>query len=228
MKILALDRSAADAAHLEDHCHAILGGRLERFATAATATAALLANPRQFDAVLLDPAIDDDTGFALLQRGPLLPRHTIIVSARLELAARAFDCGALDFVAKPIARDRLAQALLRAAPLAAADRQFLAVRRFGRIELLPVDDLLYVEGSDKYSELVLNNGQRSFHDKCLGRLEASLPRSFVRIHKSYLVRFPMVSRLLVKRGSRYFAVLKNGQSLPVGRSRYAAIKSRLI
>ncbi|MEJ1970967.1 MAG: LytTR family DNA-binding domain-containing protein [Lacunisphaera sp.] len=70
--------------------------------------------------------------------------------------------------------------------------------------------------------------QRSFHDQCLGRMEATLPRSFVRIHKSYLVRFPMISRLLVLRGSRYFAVLKNGQRLPVGRSRYAQIKSRLL
>jgi len=42
------------------------------------------------------------------------------------------------------------------------------------------------------------------------------------------VRFPQIARLLVLRGSRYFAVLKNGQRLPVGRSRYAQIKSRLI
>ena len=136
----------------------------------------------------------------------------------------------LDFVPKPVSRDRLAKALLRVRPHSrvANDEQFLAVRRLGRIDFVPVDELVYVEGADKYSELVLTNGQRSFYDKCLGRLEASLPRSFVRIHKSYLVRFPMVSRLLVLKGSRYFAELKNGLRLPVGRSRYAQIKSRLI
>ncbi len=36
--------------------------------------------------------------------------------------------------------------------------QRIAVRRFGRIELVAVDDLLYVEGADKYSELVLADG----------------------------------------------------------------------
>ena len=102
------------------------------------------------------------------------------------------------------------------------------MRHLGRIDLISVDDLLYVEGADKYTELVLANGQRNFHDKALGLMEATLPHSFVRIHKSYLVRFTMVSRLLVLKGSRYFAELKNGQRLPVGRSRYENIKSRLL
>ena len=105
---------------------------------------------------------------------------------------------------------------------------FLAVRRYGRIELIAVDDLLYVEGADKYAELVLTNGRRSFYDQCLGRLEARLPETFVRIHKSYVVRFTMVSRLIVLRGSRYYVELKDGQRLPVGRSRYMYIKSMLL
>jgi DNA-binding LytR/AlgR family response regulator len=50
----------------------------------------------------------------------------------------------------------------------------------------------------------------------------------VRIHKSYLVRFNLVARLIVQRGSRYFAQLKDGQRLPVGRSRYAQMKSRML
>lgn len=113
-------------------------------------------------------------------------------------------------------------------PPSAVAGHFIAVRRYGRIELIAVDDLLYVEGADKYSELVLTNGRRSFYDQGLGRLEARLPEAFVRIHKSYVVRFTMISRLIVMRGSRYFAELRNGQRLPVGRSRYIYIKSMLL
>ena len=137
----------------------------------------------------------------------------------------------LDFVPKPVSPERLARALCRVGPRAEPDKhsnQFLGVRQFGRIDFVPVDDLLYAEGADKYSELVLVNGQRNFHDKCLGRLEAILPPGFVRIHKSFLVRFTMISCLRVQKGSRYFAELKNGQRLPVGRSRYETIKSRLV
>ena len=117
----------------------------------------------------------------------------------------------------------------RAVPILspASPEHFLAVRRLGRIDLVSLDDLLYIEGSDKYAELVLVNGERKFYDRGLGRVESTLPPSFVRIHKSYLVRFAMVSRLLVLRGSRYFVELKTGQRLPVGRTRYARLKARL-
>jgi DNA-binding LytR/AlgR family response regulator len=137
----------------------------------------------------------------------------------------------LDFVPKPVGQERLALALRRARSARAPQsppQSFLAVRRLGRLDLVALDDLLYIEGADKYSELVLANGQRNFYDKCLGRLEATLPPNFVRIHKSFLVRFNLITRLHVLRGSRYFAELKNGHRLPVGRSRYGTIKARLL
>lgn len=233
MKILTIDQDAAFARELEPQVRTILPRDVERFAVAGTFAAAeaeLAADA--FDLVLLDPRLGGRDGLDLLSSRRAPAARTIVFSPDASVAVQAFDLGALDFVPKPVARERLAKAIFRrpagALPPPVLSDQRLAVRRLGRIDLVPVDDLLYVEGADKYSELVLENGQRSFYDQCLGRLEATLPRSFVRIHKSYLVRFPMISRLLVLRGSRYFAVLKNGQRLPVGRSRYAHIKSRLI
>ena len=232
MNILAVDRDAGAARLLEPCCRGILGGKLERFALADSlpAATARLAETA-FDVVLLDPDLPQGDGLELLSGRAGRPFQTIIISAHPDLAQRAFDYGVLDFVPKPVSPDRLARALGRVRPRTERDQsshQFLGVRQFGRIDFVPVDDLLYVEGADKYSELVLVNGQRNFHDKCLGRLEATLRPSFVRIHKSYLVRFTMISRLRVLKGSRYFAELKNGQRLPVGRSRYATIKSRLV
>jgi two-component system response regulator LytT len=232
MKILLIDNEPRATLLLEQLCRTILGHRLTHLATADSIPAATAQlEETTFDVVLLDPNMMPSNGLELP-----LPRigrafQTIIVSANTDLSLRAFEYGVLDFVPKPVSRERLAMALRRVAeqgePAEPSDR-FLAVRRMGRIDLVPINDLLYVEGADKYSELVLTNGQRSFYDKCLGRLEATLPPSFVRIHKSYLVRFPMVSRLVVRKGSRYFAELRNGLRLPVGRSRYEQIRSRLI
>jgi DNA-binding LytR/AlgR family response regulator len=232
MKILVVDSDPRAAAQIEQSCRLILADRLERFTTAdsvAAATAQLSANA--FDVVLLDPQLPQGDGLDLLAARTAHSFQTIIVSSRTDLALRAFDLDVLDFVPKPAGRDRLEKALRRVAvrPTGSPpDELFLAVRRMGRIDLVAVADLLYVEGADKYSELVLANGQRNFHDKALGSLEATLPQSFVRIHKSYLVRFTMVSRLLVLKGSRYYAELKNGLRLPVGRSRYEKVKSRLL
>jgi DNA-binding LytR/AlgR family response regulator len=232
LKVLIVDQDARATAQLEQLCRDLLGDRLAQLATAnSVEVAATRVATTAFDVVLLDPAAwrhDERLRFRALATLP-----TIIVSAHPELAVAAFEWGVRDFVPKPVNRARLAQALHRtvpppSAPQADTAARFLAARRTGQIDFIALDDLLYVEGDDKYSKLVYTNGRRNFHDKALGRLEAALPDSFVRIHKSYLVRFTMVSRLLVLKGSRYFAELHNGLRLPVGRSRYRAVKSRLL
>jgi DNA-binding LytR/AlgR family response regulator len=232
MRILHIDNDPREAALMEQLCRALLSDRLEYFDSAHSLPAASARlGEKAFDVVLLDPQLQRGDGLELLAIRATRPFQTIIVSAHTDLALRAFEYGVLDFVPKPVSRERLAKALQRVSrPPGPADAAelFLAVRKAGRIDLVALDDLLYVEGADKYSELVFANGRRNFHDKALGRLEATLPRAFVRIHKSYLVRFTMVSRLLVLKGSRYFAELKNGLRLPVGRSRYEKVKSRLL
>lgn len=232
LRVLVVDHDRASVQVLEQHCHAILGRRLQQFASADTlamAGARLAATP--FDVVLLEASWPGADGLTLLSGHPAVAAQTIVVSAQTELAVRAFEHGVVDFVPKPVVADRLSRALQRIAHLPAAAspaKEFIAVRHLGRIDLVPLDELLYVEGADKYSELVLLNGQRNFYDQCLGRVEAALPRSFMRIHKSFLVRFAMVARLHVQKGSRYFAELKNGLRLPVGRSHYAEVKSRML
>ncbi len=234
MKILALDDEPAALLHLEHQCRAILAGRLEQFTLADSGprAAALLAG-QSYDVVLLEPSLRAGDCFDLVAAHARRGGQTIVVSHHRELAMRAFESGVLDFVPKPANRERLALALGRVSPPpppagAAPAPDYLALRRRGRIELVPVADLLYVEGSDKYTELFLADGRRRFHDQSLGHMAASLPAAFVRIHKSYLVRFNLVSRLIVRRGSRYFAELSDGRRLPVGRSRYAQMKSRMI
>lgn len=232
VNILAVDQEPADVRLLENYCRSILAGKLENFSSAESLPAAAdRLNKARVDVVLLDPQLARHDGLDLLAGRNGWTFQTIIVSAHTELAMRAFDYGVTDFVPKPVDQGRLARALHRITnppDHVKTPEPFIAVRRLGRIDLIPVDELLYVEGADKYSELVLANGQRSFHDKCLGRVETSLPPSFVRIHKSYVVRFAMIARLHVLKGSRYFAELRNGLRLPVGRSRYEQIKALLI
>jgi two-component system, LytTR family, response regulator len=95
------------------------------------------------------------------------------------------------------------------------------------VELVAVDDLLYVQGAGNYSELVLADGKRELHDKTLERLAAVLPPDFERIHKSYLVRLSAVKALHAHEGSHYEAELKNGVRLPIGRTRYKELREKL-
>ncbi len=232
MRILVVEDEPLIARRLVQFCRAILQDRLELIRSAQTfdAASADLAS-RAFDVMLLDLKLQERDGMELLGSAVAGSFHTIVVSANLDQALRAFEFGVIDFVPKPFSRERLEQALRRAAGeggRAPRPAQCLAVRKLGRIELLDVDEVVYVEGSDKYSELVLTNGRRELHDKSLLRLEAVLPPVFERTHKSYLVRMSAVARIFALEGSRYELELKNGVRLPVGRTRYRSLKARFL
>ena len=64
------------------------------------------------------------------------------------------------------------------------------------------------------------------HDKSLEKLEQLLSSSFERIHKSYLVKLSEVKEVIVKPGSKYMAELKNGERIPIGRTKYKNIKAK--
>jgi DNA-binding LytR/AlgR family response regulator len=101
------------------------------------------------------------------------------------------------------------------------------VRKHGKVELVAIDQVLFVEGAGAYAELVLDDGRRELHDKTLEKLHALLPPVFERIHKSYVVRLSAVKALHAREGSLYEVELKSGLRLPVGRTRYKELREKL-
>lgn len=231
MRLLIVEDEPLIAQRLTRMCRDILGSGSEApRAVASFDEAVTWLDTNPVDALLLDLNLHGADGMELLKRSVAGSFHTIIVSANVDRALEAFEFGVMDFVPKPFSRERLAQALRRVGEVdgrgpRAARR--LAVRKPGRVELISVDDVLYVQGAGNYSELVLASGRRELHDKTLEKLAVLLPPDFERIHKSYLVRLSAVHALHAQEGSHYEAELKNGLRLPVGRTRYKEIRERL-
>jgi two-component system, LytTR family, response regulator LytT len=231
MRVLIVEDEPLLAQRLERFCREILGPRLEAVRTAnffSEASARIDESP--IDLLLLDLNLHGRDGMELLATSVAGSFHTIIVSANTEQALRAFEHGVIDFVPKPFSRERLAAALQRVTDRdgrAAGAARFLAVRKHGRVELVPIDRILYVEGAGAYAELVLEDGTRELHDKTLEKLHALLPPVFERIHKSYVVRWNAVKALHAQEGSHYEVELRNGLRLPVGRTRYKELRERL-
>ncbi|MDJ1494504.1 LytTR family DNA-binding domain-containing protein [Cytophagaceae bacterium DM2B3-1] len=183
-----------------------------------------------FDLVLLDLNLNGADGFELLKVVVAESFHTIIVSAYKDKAITAFEYGVLDFVPKPFSEDRLNQAFLRVSArekVITMGVRFLAVKKKGNSILIDVQDISYIKGSGIYSELHLKNGKKEIHDKSLERLEQLLPQTFERIHKSYLVETSQIKEIIVQSGSSYKVLLTNGELLPVGRTRYKILRTKL-
>jgi two-component system, LytTR family, response regulator len=195
------------------------------------------------DLIFLDVQMPKLSGFDVLE---LIGTDTavIFVTAYDQYAMRAFEVHAVDYLLKPIGRERFEAALERAksrlgekmplAPdLAAAARppkQFLdrlVVRDGTRVTLIPVAKLDYAEAQDDYVALA-SEGKKHLKQQTIVSLEACLdPERFVRVHRSYVVNFERVVRIEPYGKDSKLAILADGTRLPVSKAGYARLKSLL-
>ena len=201
------------------------------------------AAEHQPDIVFLDVQMPKLTGFDVLEL--IEPQPAVIfVTAYDEFAMKAFEVHAVDYLLKPVGRERFEAALERAKSrigertpaaheLAAAARQpqqfleRLVVKDGTRVTLIPVTKLDYVEAQDDYVALA-SEGKKHLKQQTIASLEAALdPKLFVRIHRSYLVNLERVARIEPYGKESRVAILSNGAKLPVSRAGYARLQSLL-
>ncbi len=185
----------------------------------------------ELDLVLLDLNLNGENGFEILKKSVSESFHTIIISANKQEALTAFEYGVLDFVPKPFNKNRLEQAfnrIVKKEEVTTENLQFLAIKKRSGIQLININNVLYIKGAGVYTEIYLDNGKKELHDKSLEKLSQLLPKTFQRIHKSYLVKINEIKEIIVQTGSKYSIELKNKEILPVGRTKYKLLKEKLI
>lgn len=232
MKILIIEDEARIAKRLERMTRNFFEHNLISVVVCDSLTKGLsYVDKNPIDVLLLDLNLNGENGFEILEKVVANSFHTIIVSANTDKAILAFEYGVIDFVAKPFDQERLDLAFTRlktAGVSAENEMKFLAVKQSGSVRLIAINDLVYIKGAGIYSELHLKNGKQELHDKSLEKLEQLLSHSFERVHKSYLVPLLQAEKIIVQSGSKYNLLLKNGEVIPVGRSKYKELKHKMI
>ncbi len=232
MNILIVEDESRIAKRIERMTRDIFGDSLQSLTQINTLNEALaFIENNTLDLVLLDLNLNGDDGFDLLSTAVAESFHTIIISANKDQALAAFEYGVLDFVPKPFNQDRLEQAFNRVFTKEKSENdqtKLLAIKKRGRIQLIPIEDLRYVKGAGTYTELFLSNGTKELHDKSMEKLEQLLSHSFERIHKSYLVKMSEIKEIIVSSGSKYMAELKDGTHIPIGRTKYKDLKKKWV
>jgi two-component system, LytTR family, response regulator len=202
-----------------------------------------LVDELQPDVVLLDIQMPKLSGFEVLEllgeRAPAI----IFVTAFDEFALKAFQVHAVDYLLKPVSPERLATAVARVAQRLAAHtaappvKELLAsvrppgralerivVRDEGRVHVLPVTRIDFIEAQDDYLEFV-SAGKRHRKQQTLADLESQLdPSRFVRVHRSFLLNIERLARLELYAKDSWHAILADGTRLPVSRSGHARLK----
>jgi len=124
------------------------------------------------------------------------PPAVVFTTAFGDHALEAFDARAVDYLLKPIRRERLARALERAERLRpervraleaeSSARTHLSVPIPGGLEVIPVAEVIYFHADQKYVTVRHAEGE-ALIEESLKALEEEFGEAFVRIHRSALV-----------------------------------------
>ena len=190
-----------------------------QYTNAVEAKAGLLAN--EIDLAFLDIEMPVLSGFDLLDDLTHKPQ-IIFVTGKTKYAFKAFDYDAVDYLRKPIAKDRFLNAVHKAIvnhklknEEGFDDEDFIFVKSNLKKRKVFLNELRYIEALGDYVKMVTE------HDSLvvlstMKAFENLLPEGrFLRIHKSYIVNVEKVERYNSKQ------IELDNQQLPLSRNRKA-------
>lgn len=206
------------------------------------------------DMLLLDVAMPGIDGFELVERlDPGACPAVVFVTAHDEHAVRAFAVSAVDYVLKPVAPERLREAVAKArgvvearqaeasmvelrrtiaglrasAPGRERSDECLWAHRHREVVRIPVGSISWLQAEGDYVRIHGSDGGGLIR-QTLAALEAQLdPEVFVRVHRSALCRRSGIMSLRRKASGAMALTLADGAEVPVGRSFAGGIRELL-
>ena len=199
--------------------------------------------------VFLDIQMPGINGFEVLRRIATPMPLTVFVTAFDQYAVRAFEVRALDYLLKPVDRERFVETLERVRSTlrsggAAAIRENLrglleemqgapreldriVVKSAGRTFFLSADEIDWVEAAGNYirihagAEVHLMRGT-------MGSVEGELSGlRFMRVHRSAIVNPERIRELRPTPQGEHEILLRSGEAIPLSRKQRAALEERL-
>ncbi|MBZ5606930.1 MAG: LytTR family DNA-binding domain-containing protein [Acidobacteriia bacterium] len=168
------------------------------------------------DVVFLDVQMPGLDGFGVIQKlkekNIPLP-HFILATAYDQYALEAFRWEALDYLLKPIEKDRLALAVERACKAVAekartpqpeaapekigSQRTKLLVRSNNRHFIVDAQDLIYATIDDGLITVVASGVEGESNYRTIEELQSNLdPQTFWRVHRSFLVNIHRIKEVI--------------------------------
>ena len=204
--------------------------------------------------VFLDIQMPEPDGFAVAQALMKTATLVVFISAWDDYAVRAFEVHAFDYLLKPFDGRRFVESLRRAKDRIVRDRSGtpdgrlfelfeslarsdartrrapdrIAVRNNGRVILLKLDDIDWMEASDNYVCLHVG-GETHIVRQTMCELEAQLdPARFLRVHRSAIVNLDRIRELQPWFRGDYRVILRNGTELTLTKSNREKLETRLL
>lgn len=190
-----------------------------------------LLDSKKPDLALLDIELPIKNTMTVLSEKSTLP-HIIFITAYDVYAPKAFEMAAIDYIVKPLKKERFDQAIARASERiktnlannnpATRTSELLWLRENDKIVPIPVSDILYIEARDKTTIVYTGIGKNFYIPRPFSSLMQQLdPARFLQIHRKYAVKISEILNMEALFHGQYEITLKSiPKKLPVSR-RYA-------
>ena len=152
----------------------------------------------------------------------------IFLTAYSEHGITALKAGAIDYLLKPLLLGELQGAIKKVvhhyeqkgAPAISVspDKNLVLINHSKGFTLIDYKDIVWLEASDNYTNLYLNNGKKIVASKTLKEFESILPNNvFFRIHRSSLINIDFIKEYSNAEGG--IIIMSDGTSIQVSKAR---------
>lgn len=191
------------------------------------------------DLIFLDIQMPKITGLEMLE---LLenPPAVIFMTAYDEYAVRAFDAQAIDYLLKPISKQRFRVTVDKFFVMgenikdmekynsdkmeALVVSQRIVIKNKNEIKIISFSSINYLEANDDYVNIYTDEG-KFLKNKTMKFFEQALdPSAFVRVHRSYIVKVAKITKIEGYEKDSFMLILKSGDKVPVSKSGYSRLK----
>ena len=166
-----------------------------------------------------------------------IPPAVIFTTAYDQHALEAFEVNAVDYLLKPIRKDRLTAALQKAKRVSLkqlkdvnraqdepAARSHISVHMRGQITLIPIADIIYFMADNKYVTVRTAQEQHLIEDSLVS-LEEEFSDRFLRIHRNALVAVEFIRGIEKQPSGRWRVLLRDvDDKLDVSRRHTPAVR----
>jgi two-component system, LytTR family, response regulator len=214
---------------------------LEVCGSASTVSEAIAGIARTHpDLVILDIRLPDGTGFEILQALDEISGQRslqiVFLTAYDEYALEAFNVAALDYLLKPVSRERFSAAIervrerLKTQPRASEQRytrRFLVERRKAAY-FLPVESIRHILADRNYALLHSDLGEFAIRATIEGLEKRLDPAEFARVSRSAIVRVAAIKEIRMSEDSNCVLVMQSGEEIACSRKYWTSALEKLL
>lgn len=185
------------------------------------------------DVIFLDIHLPGMTGFDFLESLNQIPK-VIFTTAYDEYAIKSFDYNAVDYVLKPIKKERLIKAIdklnlpknYKEKQPKDSPTQQVFIKDGEKCWFVKITDIRIFESVGNYSKVYFNDKKPMIH-RSLNFLEAKLDENiFFRINRGQIINLSFIEKLDTWFNGKLKITLKTGEVMEVSRRRSNMIKEK--